>query len=196
MKQNLVAVLAGLLFGFGLGLSQMVDRERVLGFLDVTGVWDPTLLFVLGGAVGVTVIAFRFVLRWPQPLLGQKFFLPTKTAIDRPLLVGAAIFGVGWGISGYCPGPGLTALVLGIWNPVLFVLAMLAGSLAFQWYSIRSERREKPLDGKAVRSVQNTSLSVANIRAAPSPIHPSNCWRALRCYFVNYSMPNRAPTPI
>lgn len=153
MKQNVIAWLAGLLFGFGLGLSQMVDRERVLGFLDVTGVWDPTLLFVLGGAVGVTVIAFRFVLRWPQPLFEKTFFLPTKTAIDRPLVVGAAIFGVGWGISGYCPGPGLTALVLGMWNPVLFVTAMLAGSLAYQWFSTRSERREKPLDGKPVRSI-------------------------------------------
>jgi uncharacterized membrane protein YedE/YeeE len=137
MKENWIALLAGLLFGLGLGVSQMIDRDRVLGFLDVTGVWDPTLLFVLGGAVGVTVIAFRFVLRRPHPIWADKFYLPTKTDIDRPLVIGAAIFGVGWGISGYCPGPGITALVLGMWNPVLFVLALIAGSLTYKSLSQR-----------------------------------------------------------
>lgn len=135
MKQNLIALLSGLLFGFGLSLSQMIDRDRVLGFLDVSGNWDPTLLFVLGGAVGVTVIAFRFVLNLPQPIFGGKFYLPTKKHIDRPLIIGAAIFGIGWGIAGYCPGPGITALVLGIWNPVLFVIAFIIGSLTYQWYT-------------------------------------------------------------
>lgn len=142
MKENLVALISGVLFGLGLGLSQMIDRQRVLGFLDVTGVWDPTLLFVLGGAVGVTVTAFRFVLRLPHPFYGDKFYLPAKKDIDTPLVVGAAIFGVGWGIAGYCPGPGITALVLGIWNPVLFVVAMIAGSLTYRWYSTRSEHRQ------------------------------------------------------
>lgn len=141
MKQSLVALISGVLFGLGLGLSQMIDRERVLGFLDVTGVWDSTLLFVLGGAVAVTVTAFRFVLRLPHPLYGDKFYLPTKKDIDWPLVVGAAIFGVGWGIAGYCPGPALTALVLGIWNPVLFVVAMIVGSLTYGWYLTWSERR-------------------------------------------------------
>jgi uncharacterized protein len=137
MKENSIALLAGLLFGLGLGISQMIDRDRVLGFLDVTGVWDPTLLFVLGGAVGVTVIAFRFVLRRSHPIWADKFYLPNKTDIDRPLVIGAAIFGVGWGISGYCPGPGITALVLGMWNPVLFVLALIAGSLTYKSLSQR-----------------------------------------------------------
>lgn len=135
MKQSLVALISGVLFGLGLGLSQMIDRQRVLGFLDVTGVWDPTLLFVLGGAVAVTVIAFRFLLRLPHPFYGDKFYLPKKKEIDWQLVLGAAIFGVGWGIAGYCPGPALTALVLGIWNPVLFVVAMIAGSLTYRWYS-------------------------------------------------------------
>lgn len=135
MKINLTALFAGLLFGLGLGFSQMIDRDRVLGFLDVTGVWDPTLLFVLGGAVAVTVIAFRFVLRCPHPVLTDKFYLPTKKDIDLPLIVGSAIFGVGWGIAGYCPGPAITALVLGIWNPVLFIVALIAGSLTYKWYS-------------------------------------------------------------
>jgi uncharacterized membrane protein YedE/YeeE len=135
MKQKLIALLSGLLFGFGLSLSQMIDRDRVLGFLDVAGDWDPTLLFVLGGAVGVTVIAFRFVLRLPQPIFASKFYLPTRKDIDLPLILGAAMFGIGWGIAGYCPGPGITALVLGIWNPVLFVIAFIVGSLAYQWYA-------------------------------------------------------------
>jgi uncharacterized protein len=132
MKEKLMALLAGLLFGLGLGLSQMIDRDRVLGFLDVRGVWDPTLLFVLGGAVTVTIITFRFILRRPHPVFANQFHLPTKKEIDKPLIIGAAIFGVGWGIAGYCPGPGITALVLGIWNPVLFLMAFLAGSLTYK----------------------------------------------------------------
>ncbi len=144
MPQNLAALIAGILFGLGLGISQMIDRQRVLGFLDVTGTWDPTLLFVLGGAVAVTVTAFRFVLRLPRPLSDTKFHLPTQKDIDKPLVIGAAIFGVGWGIAGYCPGPSLTALVLGIWNPVLFVAATIAGSMTYKsiskWYATRAER--------------------------------------------------------
>lgn len=140
MKEKLLALLAGLLFGLGLGLSQMIDRDRVLGFLDVSGMWDPTLLFVLGGAVTVTVITFRFVLRRPHPVFADRFHLPTKKDIDKPLVIGAAIFGVGWGIAGYCPGPGITALVLGIWNPVLFMIAFIVGSLTYRWYAIASTR--------------------------------------------------------
>ena len=140
MKQKLIALLSGLLFGFGLNLSQMIDRDRVLGFLDVAGDWDPTLLFVLGGAVGVTVIAFRFVLRLPQPIFSSKFYLPTRTDIDLPLILGTAIFGIGWGIAGYCPGPGITALVLGIPNPVLFVIALILGSFAYQRYAELSSK--------------------------------------------------------
>ncbi len=135
MKQKLIALLSGLLFGFGLSLSQMIDRDRVLGFLDIIGNWDSTLLFVLGGAVGVTMITFRFVLRLPQPIFSSKFYLPTRKDIDLPLILGAGIFGIGWGIAGYCPGPSITALVLGIWNPVLFVIAFIVGSLVYQWYA-------------------------------------------------------------
>ncbi|MGI0498866.1 DUF6691 family protein [Limnospira platensis] len=131
LKENLIVLVSGILFGLGLGLSQMMDRDRVLGFLDVVGVWDPTLIFVLGGAVGVTAIAFRFVLRLPHPLFSNKFYLPTRQDIDPTLIMGAAIFGIGWGIAGYCPGPAITALVLGILNPVLFIIAMIAGSLAY-----------------------------------------------------------------
>lgn len=133
MKQNGIALIAGILFGLGLGLSQMIDRNRVLGFLDIAGQWDPTLLFVLGGAVGVTIVAFRFVLRLPHPWFSEKFYLPTTREIDLPLVLGAAIFGVGWGIAGYCPGPGMTAWVLGSWNPILFMLSFIVGSFAYRW---------------------------------------------------------------
>ncbi len=134
MKQNLMVGLSGLLFGLGLGLSQMIDRDRVLGFLDIAGNWDMTLLFVLGGAVGVTAIAFRFVFRLPRPIFAEKFEVPTKTEIDKPLIIGAALFGIGWGIAGYCPGPSITALVLGIWNPVIFVVSLIVGSLTCKWF--------------------------------------------------------------
>lgn len=134
MKQSGLAFIAGIIFGVGLGLSQMVDRQRVLGFLDLAGNWDPTLLFVLGGAVSVTVIAFRFVLNQQTPLLGTQFHLPTRQDIDWQLITGAAIFGVGWGIAGYCPGPGITALAIGDRNSIYFLLSMLAGMVAFNRY--------------------------------------------------------------
>lgn len=129
------ALIAGVLFGLGLGYAQMIDPQKVIGFLDITGRWDPTLAFVMGGAVAVTLITFRWVLRRPQPVLDSKFYLPTSQHIDRPLLIGAALFGVGWGMGGYCPGPAITALVLGSANPVVFILAMVAGSLTYRWVS-------------------------------------------------------------
>jgi uncharacterized protein len=130
LAQNLVALTAGLLFGLGLGFSQMIDPQRVIGFLDIFGTWDPTLAFVMGGAVLVTLISFRLILRRPTPLLSRQFVLPTRNDIDRPLVLGAALFGVGWGLGGYCPGPAIAALSLGSANPLLFLAAMVAGSLA------------------------------------------------------------------
>ncbi len=140
--QNLVAIASGLLFGLGLGLSQMIDRQRVLGFLDITGHWDPTLLFVLGGAVTVTVIAFRFVLRLPQPVFATKFRLPTRTDVDWPLVLGAAVFGIGWGIAGYCPGPAIVAVVLKSWSPIVFLGAFVIGSLAAKRITHRGSARK------------------------------------------------------
>lgn len=130
--QEVIAILSGLLFGLGLGISQMVDREKVLGFLDVAGKWDATLIFVLGGAVGVTLIAFRFILSWKQPLLDSQFYLPPRNDIDLKLVTGAAIFGIGWGISGYCPGPAVTSLVQFTLNPLMFIIAFILGSLAYR----------------------------------------------------------------
>ncbi len=132
IKQNGIALIVGTLFGVGLGLSQMIDRQRVLGFLDLAGTWDPTLLIVLFSAVAVTAITFRGVLHRPAPIFGPKFYVPTRQDIDRRLILGSAIFGMGWGISGYCPGPGITALVIGSWNPVIFLIAMAAGMVFFQ----------------------------------------------------------------
>lgn len=131
--RNLIAALTGILFGLGLSVSQMVDRQRVLGFLDVTGNWDPTLMFVMGGAVAVTVVAFRFVLAHSRPLFDVRFHIPTLQSIDGRLITGAALFGIGWGISGYCPGPGFLALIQGQWNPVLFVLAFVAGAFCYEY---------------------------------------------------------------
>jgi uncharacterized membrane protein YedE/YeeE len=133
MKQNstfpllLLAFVAGLIFAFGLSLSQMVNPAKVLNFLDVAGDWDPTLAFVMGGALLVTVPAFRFILRLPHPWLSGKFSLPTKRDIDTPLLTGAAIFGLGWGLAGLCPGPAITALASGLLPVFGFVAAMAAG---------------------------------------------------------------------
>jgi len=123
------ALVAGLLFGFGLAMSGMTDPERVLGFLDIFGDFDPALLFVLGGAVAVTAIAFRFVLRRPSPVFADSFQISQLRGVDRQLLGGAALFGFGWGIAGYCPGPALAGLGVLSREALWFVPAMVAGAL-------------------------------------------------------------------
>lgn len=138
LQQHIVTLMSGLLFGLGLGYSQMIDPEKVIGFLDLFGAWDPTLAFVMGGAVAVTLVTFRFILKRPHPILGSKFYVPTRQDIDRPLVIGSALFGIGWGLGGYCPGPAIAALVLGSANPVLFLVAMIAGSLTYKWLSDRA----------------------------------------------------------
>jgi uncharacterized membrane protein YedE/YeeE len=128
MMQWIVSLLAGLLFGLGLAVAQMTNPLKVQGFLDVAGAWDPSLAFVMGGAVSVTLIAFRLVLRRAAPVWAERFHLPTLTAIDRRLVLGAALFGIGWGLSGYCPGPALATLLSGNAEVWLFVPAMLVGA--------------------------------------------------------------------
>ena len=122
----LAALACGLLFGAGLALSGMTDTAKVLGFLDLFGDWDPDLVFVMGGAVAVTLVGFRLIFRG-RPLLADDFSLPTSKNLDSRLLGGAALFGIGWGVYGYCPGPALSALTYLDTNTVIFVLAMLAG---------------------------------------------------------------------
>jgi uncharacterized protein len=114
MPRMIVALLAGMLFGVGLAVSGMVNPAKVVGFLDVAGgEWDPTLIFVMGGALLVTILAFRMILKRARPILADGFALPSKSAVDRRVLGGAALFGVGWGLSGFCPGPAVAAMVTG-----------------------------------------------------------------------------------
>jgi uncharacterized membrane protein YedE/YeeE len=143
--QALVGLLAGVVFGLGLGVSQMVDPRKVLNFLDIAGAWDPSLMFVLGGAVVVAALGFRLVLRRPAPLLGGRFHIARATAIDAPLLGGAMLFGIGWGVSGYCPGPAIASL--GFANPEAFwfLPAMLVGIGLQRWQQRRRAARRGAL---------------------------------------------------
>lgn len=134
----LSGLICGLMFGAGLALSGMTDTAKVLGFLDIFGQWIPDLAFVMGGAVAVTAFAFSVVLRRQRPLFAPAFSLPLSTHIDGRLIAGSALFGIGWGLYGYCPGPGLAALVYGNAGAVSFVLSMLAGmGLATRWQKSR-----------------------------------------------------------
>ncbi len=125
--KHLAAFFAGALFGVGLYLSGMIYPQKVQDFLDFSGRFDASLLFVLGGAVGVTFFAFPRILRRDSPVLGSKFHLPSAKAIDTKLVVGAALFGIGWGLGGFCPGPALVGLLSGSSAALIFVAAMLAG---------------------------------------------------------------------
>lgn len=123
-----IAWVSGILFGLGLLISQMVDPARVLGFLTINSHWDPTLVFVMLGALIVFGLGYWiFIRRMKQPLLAKHFELPTAKSIDLRLLFGAALFGVGWGLVGICPGPAITSIASGAWPLLTFVLAMLAG---------------------------------------------------------------------
>ena len=128
------ALLSGLLFGIGLIVSGMANPAKVMGFLDITRVWDPSLAFVMGGAISVGFFAFRMAAKRKRPLCGDKMHLPTANHIDKRLVGGALLFGIGWGLAGICPGPGLVLLGAGFRQGVIFVLAMLAGMLLFQWF--------------------------------------------------------------
>lgn len=130
LARNLVSLAAGLIFGFGLALSGMLDPARVRGFLDIFGAWDPSLAFVLGGAVAVSAIGYIISRRMEGPALDLAFRLPTKTAMDAPLIIGAAVFGIGWGISGLCPGPAIASLTFGVPATIAFTIAMLVGVFA------------------------------------------------------------------
>ena len=130
--QVLMALLAGLIFGFGLILSGMTDPAKVLGFLDLAGNWNPSLAFVMAGAIFIGFFAFRVAAARKTALLGGAMVLPTARQIDRRLVLGSLTFGVGWGLAGYCPGPAFASLTTGQDKPVIFVLAMLAGMGIFE----------------------------------------------------------------
>ena len=125
--QIITALATGLIFGLGLILSGMTDPSKVIGFLDLTGQWDPSLAFVMGGAILVGVVAFQFAKGREKSLLGDVMRLPTTRQVDRRLVLGSLAFGAGWGLAGYCPGPALVAVAQGGMQPLIFVVAMLAG---------------------------------------------------------------------
>lgn len=137
----LAAFLVGLVFGLGLIVSGMSDPAKVLGFLDLgaipAGGWDPSLAFVMAGAVAVAFLGFRMIRRLRRPLFGDTFHWPAATAIEARILLGPTIFGIGWGLAGFCPGPALTALAGGGTKAALFVLAMLAGMAVARWLAQR-----------------------------------------------------------
>ena len=135
MLRTVVNLFAGALFGLGLAVSGMVSSAKIIGFLDFAGDWDPTLAFVMGGALLVTIPAFRLILRQPRPVLADEFDLPTKKEVDSSLLAGSAIFGIGWGLARFCPGPAVTALASGLTPVFAFVTAMVAGMAVYKWIS-------------------------------------------------------------
>jgi uncharacterized membrane protein YedE/YeeE len=128
----LSALAAGLIFGFGLTLSGMVNPARVLGFLDFAGEWDPTLAFVLAGAVLASAVGYGLMGRFAHPVFEGSFAVPTSRDIDLRLVGGSALFGIGWGLAGFCPGPAVASLSLGLGKSVLFVAAMLVGMVLFR----------------------------------------------------------------
>ena len=123
----ITALLAGLLFGAGLSISGMTDTSKVLGFLDIFGIWDASLMFVMGAALAVTIPAFMWIKKRDKPLLDSCFYLPGNNSIDGRLLAGSAIFGTGWGLYGYCPGPAIAALSSLHSDSLIFILCMLLG---------------------------------------------------------------------
>lgn len=134
------ALLAGAVFGIGLIVSGMADPAKVLGFLDLAGSWDPSLAFVMGGAILVGAFAFTLARKRTQSLLGLQMRIPTATRPDRRLVGGSMLFGIGWGIAGFCPGPALVALGMGEQKAMVFVVAMLAGMGLFELFERRGTR--------------------------------------------------------
>ncbi|MFO7529197.1 MAG: YeeE/YedE family protein [Marinobacter sp.] len=132
MRYSLASLFAGLIFGFGMILSGMANPEKVLGFLDIAGLWDPSLAFVMGGAITVGVVAFTVARRRTLSFLGLNMKIPSHTHIDKRLVIGSLMFGVGWGIAGICPGPGIVALGAGEAKAAVFVVSMVAGMAIFE----------------------------------------------------------------
>ena len=126
----IVSYLTGLVFGIGIAISGMANPAKVLNFFDIAGQWDPSLAFVMGGALIVTFVGYRFVLKRSGPALATQFQVPTRRDLDLPLIGGAAVFGVGWGIAGFCPGGALPALGTANPNVFVFVAALIAGIVA------------------------------------------------------------------
>jgi len=138
MNKNIAALVSGLLFGLGLAVSQMVNPAKVIGFLDVAGRWDPSLAFVMVSAIGVAFVFFRIILKSPAPKFDPLFKVPDIKAIDRNLIVGSGIFGMGWGLVGFCPGPAISSLAYGRIEPVIFLAAMFIGFYVERVWRLRA----------------------------------------------------------
>lgn len=141
MIQLAAAIISGLVFGLGLAISGMVNPAKITGFLDIAGDWDPSMGLVLAGATGVTVLTFRYILKRERPILDKDFHLPTRTDVDSMLVVGAGLFGIGWGIVGFCPGPVYATLLMGRWETWVFFVAMIAGMASFRFGSLAMTSR-------------------------------------------------------
>ena len=150
MTSLLPALLAGVLLGGGLALSDMINPARVLAFLDVAGDWDATLAYVMAGAVAIAAIGYGVARRMERPLFAGGFFIPDNRVLERRLIVGSALFGIGWGLVGLCPGPAVAALAFGLWQPWVFFTAMIAGMLLHRVaISSRALRSKSPLQTDA-----------------------------------------------
>ena len=134
-KQNLISFLVGLIFAIGLGISGMTQPSKVIGFLDVTGDWDPSLAFVMVGAIGIHALSYLVAKKQNKPFLSEKFSIPTNTTIDKSLIIGATLFGIGWGLGGFCPGPALVSLVSISIEPLLFCGGMFGGFFCYKFLS-------------------------------------------------------------
>ena len=141
MRATVPALIAGVLFGAGLAVSDMVNPARVLGFLDLFGAWDPTLVFVMAAAVLASGLGYMISRRLSRPLFGSDFSNPQNRLLDRQLIGGAALFGIGWGLAGFCPGPAVAGLIYGLWQPWLFVASMIAGMLLERTYEVARDKR-------------------------------------------------------
>lgn len=135
--QRMIEFVLGLLFGLGLLLSGMTDPGKVQGFLDLAGTWDPSLAFVMGGGIGIGLLCFGMAKKRSLTWSGDAFHWPEMTHIDRPLVLGSLMFGVGWGLAGFCPGPALVSMAAGNDKAVIFVLAMMAGMALFERFKTR-----------------------------------------------------------
>ena len=135
MLRHLSVLFAGLVFGLGLVISQMVNPDKVIDFLDIFGDWDPSLGFVMGAALVVTAIGYRLAWRKPRPFASDEFQVPSNRTVDKKLAIGAILFGIGWGLVGLCPGPAIAALFIGGQPIIIFLGAMIAGMVVFEGFS-------------------------------------------------------------
>lgn len=139
----ITSLITGLVFGIGLIISGMTNPAKVLGFLDLAGLWDPSLALVMGGAIAVGVVAFQLARKRSKSLLGDPMRLPSATQVDRRLLLGGLAFGVGWGLAGFCPGPALASLAVGGTKPAIFTVAMIGGMVIYELIERASALRVK-----------------------------------------------------